>query len=116
MSISDDRLDYTPGDIDRLTLRLEMERIRLMNNDDTEDEQAMLMIEQEAQELLRQGSPTAEGGKSVSGNKRQKEETGTEKWERIKEEKERKENKKAKINAKKMKKEGKMRPITAYFN
>jgi hypothetical protein len=48
--------------------------------------------------------------------KRPKEETPKERWERIEEERRGKEIKKAQRAAKKLRKEGKMRAISSYFN
>lgn len=56
------------------------------------------------------------GRKVVIQNiKKPKEETTTEKWTRIQEEREEKENKKVVRSAKKMKREGKIRTIESYF-
>jgi hypothetical protein len=53
--------------------------------------------------------------KIIKNLKKAKEETGKERWDRIDEERRNKEIKKAVRAAKKMRKEGKMRPIGSYF-
>jgi hypothetical protein len=61
------------------------------------------------------GKRKRNGRETIRNLKKPKEETGKERWERIEEEKNKKEIKRALREGKKMRKEGKMRAITSYF-
>jgi hypothetical protein len=96
------------------------EEMRRQEYERWELDQAMSGLPEDEWELfIPSDLMTCEGVKKdrkvLKNLKRPKEETAREKWERIEAEKERKDLKRAFREAKKMRKEGKMKAITSYF-
>jgi hypothetical protein len=105
--------DDADDEEERMRLEYEMEELRQDSERESEEEQE---LSPSTKPLKRGEEIEKENKEIIRSNKRPKEETGREKWERVTLEKQEKEVKKVVRMAKKMRREGKMKRIDSYFN